>query len=295
MSADRPSRSLPIVAVLAAPLYGLLAAREDPSISVEAPAHVYELAGGYAVWVHGEGILDGPPTIRVFEGSNEISSQVTVALDDETRVDSDADGILEDYEGDFTVSFGSYEPDPGDVLRVEVWAPSSRCIAASDTTEVRSHVDVSVDGRIDFGATEVDVGVFVRELFVDSVSLRVLLDSTDVTSLVTITRPETVYESLEAGTPPFVRLRSLSYEVDVSLLGEFQGRLVFAATASGTGRGGVVAGESTGTNSSVGEYRFEPQDPGPRDAVLVGSRSRCASTPAPTRCSRPTRRISASA
>jgi hypothetical protein len=255
--------------VVAALASNAFAPSQDPWIDVQTPSHVFELEEGYAISVVGEGFLDTTPTVRVFDGHDEITSQLTVTLANESRIDSDSDGVLEEYFGEFNVALGQYDPDPGHILRVEVSASApGGTVRNEGATDVRRHVEVVVDSEIDFGDDSVHVSVTSKEMFVDSHTLRVFLGSTEVTSAVAITGPVTVYEGTDPGTPPFVRHRDHYYTVDVSGLGEFSERLHFVVTASGSGRGGTATGTSTGTGSTGGSYPVTPEEPGPCEQAL---------------------------
>ncbi len=248
---------------------GAVTPAQDPWLHVSAPAQVFELEEGYAISVSGGRFSDATPSIRVFLGQSEITSQLTVTLTHESRVDADSDGVLEDYTGEFTVAFDQFVPSRRQLLRTEVSVNGSAGVASDEEmTEVVSHVAVNVDNAIDFGEESVHVAVTVEGLFVASQTLEIYLGSNDVTSSVTITGPVTVFEALTPGTPPFVRLRRQYYTVDVSALGEFAGALQFVASVSGTGRGGVTTGSSSAASETIGEGPFEPVQPNPCNDAL---------------------------
>lgn len=215
------------------------------------PREILELEGGLDVVLQGDGFYDETPDILVFADGIDVTSQVTITLEEETRLDQDDNGILEDYYAEFSLDFGTFAPSAGDLLVVEAraTAPGGDVIEQASTA-VRSHVYVNVDDAIVSGTSDVAVFVEIQRMTVQAQTLRVHLDGVEVTSQVTITGPNTSYEVVESGSPPFVRYRIQDYEVDIGNLGNIEGarvRFTVSATAAGGG-----ASASAGSATSAG-------------------------------------------
>lgn len=242
-------------ALVPVPFLFSMAAAQQPSIDVSTPTRILELDQGFNISVSGSGFYDETPDIAIYDNTANITSQVTVTLVSESRVDQNNDDILESYSGSFSVTFGSYDIAPDHTLVTEAAAagPSGN-VSNQDSSGVRSNFTVYVDAEVDWDE-EVHVSVQTDRMAVQSQTLKVYLGTTDVTNQVSIAGPVTAFEALEAGTPPFVRYRKQSYAVDVSGLGEFTQRIHFVA--SGTSAAG---GTTAGPGSSLPTGEVAPLD-----------------------------------
>lgn len=245
----RPSRLLRIPLGLAAVLaLAAGAGAQEPSFTISGPEEILELEGSYRVGVHGAHVDDATPAVRVLVDGVDVTSQLTVSVTDETKLDEDQDGLLESYSAKFEIAFGAFDPEPGElvVTQFTVGAPGGSDVRQTSAT-VRSHLRVAVDDTLYSGDPAVHVAVRTRRLAVESQSLRVFLDDVEVTSQVAITGPELAYEIVEPGSPDFVRYRMQRYWVDLSALGSIDGKAVrFSASATAAGASTSSAGSSAG-------------------------------------------------
>lgn len=200
-------------------VFGAAARAQSPALQVGAAASTYEIHKTISATVTGVDVYDVTPTIKVYDNLTEITSSVTVTLLDESMEDSNEDGLLEDYTGQFSVDLGSYQLAPGHLLIVSAstTCPGGTTRAAS-STKVKSNVAVTVDSKIEEGSTAVHVAMVVDETDVDSQTLTVTFEGSDVTSLVGITGPDLKYETKEGTNPEIVRNRVEVYTLDLSAL-----------------------------------------------------------------------------
>jgi hypothetical protein len=217
---------------------------QTPSLQVGAPASTYELFTTLSASITGTGIYDATPTVRVYDNTTEITSSVTVITLSESTEDSNNDGVLEKYAGEFGIDLGSYQPTPGHLLIVSASAtcPGGTTRAAS-STKVKSNVDVCVDSKIYEGSSAVHVAVIVNETDVDSQTLTVTFEGENVTSLIGIDGPDLAFELVEGSSPAIVRNRMQVYSLDLSGL-EISSDGALAVTAS-------VTNESSKTSTTT--------------------------------------------
>lgn len=241
------------LSICAVGLVGSMPFGQQGSMTVLLPGRHLELEDGFDFSVTGSGFHEETPEISVYAGVTDITSQVIITLENESMLDSNEDGLLESYTGDFHLDFDSYDDDAGLILRIEAIASApGGSVSGDSSVEVDSHVHVYADS-VQYGEADVHVSVRTTDLFVNSLGLQVFLGSTNVTSQLTITGPVTTYDDTDTNSPPFTTYRAQYYLVDVSPLGEFQERLHFVATATGSGRGSASPGSTSSTSSAVGE------------------------------------------
>ena len=226
---------------------------QQPTLLVTAPRTTYELYSSFSFDITGSNIYSPTPQITVFADDTDITSTVTVGTESEYRENSSVSGVVASYSGSFSVDLNGYHANPGQLFRVVALAGSPQGNAsAQSATEVLSHVQVWVNDTVPAGSTAVHIAVEVSEIRLQSQAIVVRLNGSDVTSQVSITGPDLAAESVESGTPVYVRDRIQRYWVNISSLGSgISGRLTFAVTATNSSSA-TTSGTAAGSISPAG-------------------------------------------
>jgi hypothetical protein len=177
---------------------------------------VRPLQASLRVSVAGPGAFTSFDAPRVFVDGIDRTASAGVQIVEQTELDFDQDGDVDQTNVSLEVQLGALELESGQLVEVDVSAETAggvkRCRTAS---RVAPHVDVRISDVVTFTDQPTQLYLEWRELELATSVLVVRVAGYDVTPWVGITGPQVLDEATTNG---FVTFRAEAYELDFSAL-----------------------------------------------------------------------------